>query len=101
VISTSDTEAIIKSDAPKRMVLKFLRDVSRDQMVEACEEAFAANAPASKRSGRAGYFSVTRSTDVMTMSVTGIPSCLPALRFGAASILSTVSMPVVTLPKTA
>ena len=39
-----------KSDAPKRMVLQFLRDVSRDQMVEACEEAFAANALASKSS---------------------------------------------------
>ena len=32
------------------MVLQFLRDVSRDQMLEACEEAVAANAPASKSS---------------------------------------------------
>jgi hypothetical protein len=47
---SSDAEAILKSDAPKRMVLQFLREVSREQMVEAYEEAFAANAPASKSS---------------------------------------------------
>jgi hypothetical protein len=45
---SSDAEAIIKADAPKRMVLHFLRPVSRDQMVEAYTEAFDNNAPGSR-----------------------------------------------------
>lgn len=45
---SSDAEAIIKADAPKRMVLHFLRSVSREQMVEAYTEAFDNNAPGSR-----------------------------------------------------
>jgi len=47
---SGDADAIIKADAPKRMVLQFLRDVSRDQMVEAYTEAFDNNAPSAKAS---------------------------------------------------
>ena len=47
---SGDADAIIKADAPKRMVLQFLRDVSRDQMVDAYTEAFDNNAPSAKAS---------------------------------------------------
>jgi hypothetical protein len=50
---SSDADAIIKADAPKRMVLHFLRSVSRDQMVDAYTEAFDANAPGSRTSLKA------------------------------------------------
>jgi hypothetical protein len=42
---SKDADAIIQADAPKRMVLHFLRSVSRDQMVDAYTEAFANNVP--------------------------------------------------------
>jgi len=47
---SSDADAIVKADAPKRMVLHFLRSVSRDQMVDAYTEAFDNNAPGSRTS---------------------------------------------------
>jgi hypothetical protein len=47
---SGDADAIIKADEPKRMTLQFLRDVSKDQMVEAYTEAFASNAPTAKAS---------------------------------------------------
>jgi hypothetical protein len=47
---SGDADAIIKADEPKRMNLQFLRDVSKDQMVEAYTEAFEGNAPAAKAS---------------------------------------------------
>lgn len=45
-----DANAILQSDEPKRMSLEFLRDVSKDQMVEAYTEAFDLNAPSAKAS---------------------------------------------------
>jgi hypothetical protein len=45
---SSDAQAILQSDEPKRMDLQFLRDVSKDQMVEAYTEAFDLNAPSAK-----------------------------------------------------
>ena len=50
VHKTADASAIIQSDEPKRMTLQFVRDVSRDQMVDAYTEAFESNAPAAKAS---------------------------------------------------
>jgi Chalcone isomerase-like len=47
---SSDANAIINNDAPKRMVLQFLRSVSKDQMVDAYTEAFDTNAAAAKAS---------------------------------------------------
>jgi Chalcone isomerase-like len=42
---TTDPAAIIQADAPKRVVLQFLYDPSRDQMVDAFKEGFEGNAP--------------------------------------------------------
>lgn len=42
---SSDPAAIIAADAPRRMVMHFLRDVGKDRLVEAWKEGFAANAP--------------------------------------------------------
>jgi hypothetical protein len=42
---SSDPNAILKQDAPKRVVMQFLRDLSRDQMVEAFTESFSNNSP--------------------------------------------------------
>ncbi len=42
---TTDPAAIIQADAPKRVVLQFLYEPSRDQMVDAFKEGFEGNAP--------------------------------------------------------
>jgi len=40
---SSDANAVIQSDASKRIVLQFVRDVSKDQMTEAFDESLKAN----------------------------------------------------------
>jgi hypothetical protein len=42
---TTDPAAIIQADAPKRVVLQFLYEPSREQMVDAFKEGFEGNAP--------------------------------------------------------
>lgn len=42
---SSDPQAILAADAPRRMVMRFLRDVGKDRLVEAWKEGFAANVP--------------------------------------------------------
>lgn len=47
---TGDANAIIQSDAPKRVVLQFIYgEVSREQMVEAFDEGFKNNAPSASK----------------------------------------------------
>jgi hypothetical protein len=40
---STDADAIIRSNAPKRVVMRFIRSVSRDQLVDAFTESFAKN----------------------------------------------------------
>ena len=42
---SSDANAILKSDSPKRLVMHFVRDVSKKQMTDAFQESFEANSP--------------------------------------------------------
>jgi Chalcone isomerase-like len=42
---SSDANAIIKSDAPKQIVMKFLHGASKSQMTDAFDEGFRDNAP--------------------------------------------------------
>ena len=42
---SSDANAIIKVDEPKRMIMQFLHDASRKQMTDAFEKSFKDNAP--------------------------------------------------------
>ena len=42
---TTDAAAIIQADTPKRVVLQFLYEPSREQMVDAFKEGFDGNAP--------------------------------------------------------
>jgi hypothetical protein len=42
---SSDADAIIKVDEPKRMIMQFLHDASRKQMTDAFEKSFKDNAP--------------------------------------------------------
>jgi len=42
---SADASAIIKADAPKRVVMHFMRDVSKNQMTDAYKEGFENNAP--------------------------------------------------------
>ncbi len=42
---SSDPAAILKSDAPKRLVMSFVRGVSKKQMADAFEESFTDNTP--------------------------------------------------------
>ena len=50
---SSDPSAIIKADAPKRIVMQFLRDVSKNQMADAFDESFNNNAPDAKKTMKA------------------------------------------------
>ncbi len=43
---STDPAAIITADAPKALVMQFVRDIDRSKLTEAYREAFAANAPA-------------------------------------------------------
>jgi chalcone isomerase-like protein len=45
VQKSSDAAAIIKADAPKQVVMQFVRSVTKDQMIEAFDESFKNNAP--------------------------------------------------------
>lgn len=45
---TSDPDAIIKSDAPKRIVMQFLHGASKSQMADAFNDSFNDNAPDAK-----------------------------------------------------
>jgi hypothetical protein len=42
---SSDSDAIIKAEAPKRIVMQFLRGVSKSQIAEAFGESFNSNTP--------------------------------------------------------
>ncbi|MGH9644024.1 MAG: chalcone isomerase family protein, partial [Terriglobales bacterium] len=46
---SSDAEGIIMADAPKRMVMQFVRGVSKKQVTEAFVDSFNENAPEAKR----------------------------------------------------
>ena len=45
---SSDADAIIKSDAPKRIVLQFTHTVTKNQMSDTFDESFTDNAPDAK-----------------------------------------------------
>jgi hypothetical protein len=42
---STDANAILKSDSPKKLVMHFVRDVSKKQMTDAFQESFEANSP--------------------------------------------------------
>ncbi len=42
---SSDANAILKADSPKRLVMHFVRDVSKNQMADAFQESFKNNSP--------------------------------------------------------
>jgi len=46
---SSDAEGIIMADAPKRLVMQFVRGVSRNQITDAFNESFHDNAPNAKK----------------------------------------------------
>ncbi|MFZ3214346.1 MAG: chalcone isomerase family protein [Terriglobales bacterium] len=50
---SSDPGAIIKADAPKRIVMQFLHGASKSQMADAFEESFNNNAPDAKQTMKA------------------------------------------------
>jgi hypothetical protein len=50
---SSDANAIIKSDAPKQIVMKFLHGASKSQMTDAFDEGFHDNAPDAAKSMKA------------------------------------------------
>jgi len=45
VQKSSDADAILRTDAPKRLVMQFVRSVSKEQITNAFEESFRDNAP--------------------------------------------------------
>ncbi len=46
---SQDADAILKADAPKRMVMHFMRDLSKAQLTEAFDEGFTNNSPESRK----------------------------------------------------
>ncbi|MGB0123888.1 MAG: chalcone isomerase family protein [Silvibacterium sp.] len=50
---SSDPNAIIKSDAPKQIVMKFLHAASKKQMADAFDESFNDNAPDAEKTMKA------------------------------------------------
>src|SRR5664279_1849845 len=50
---TSDPNAIMKSDSPKKIVMKFLHGASKSQMTDAFDEGFDNNAPDAKKTMKA------------------------------------------------
>lgn len=50
---SSDADAILKAEATRRIVLHFVRSVSRKQIVDAFDESFSANAPEARNSMKA------------------------------------------------
>jgi len=50
---SSDPSAIIKADATKRVVMQFLRGVSKSQMADAFDESFNNNTPDAKKTMKA------------------------------------------------
>lgn len=50
---SSDAAAILKADAPKRLVMHFVRDVSKKQMADAFDDSFTSNAPDARKTMKA------------------------------------------------
>ena len=50
---SSDAGAILKADAPKRIVMHFVHDASKNQMADAFDESFNNNAPDAKKTMKA------------------------------------------------
>lgn len=50
---SSDSNAILKDESPKRIVMHFVRDVSKNQIGEAFDDSFESNAPDVLRTSRA------------------------------------------------
>lgn len=50
---SSDPSAIIKSDSPKQIVMKFLHGASKSQMSDAFDESFSDNSPEAKKTMKA------------------------------------------------
>jgi len=50
---SSDANGIIKSDAPKQIVMKFLHGASQSQMSDAFDESFSDNSPEAKKTMKA------------------------------------------------
>ena len=42
---STDADAVLAADAPRRLVMQFLRDVEKEKMCEAWDEALANNTP--------------------------------------------------------
>lgn len=50
---STDANAILKADAPKRLVMQFVRDVSKKQMTDAFEDSFKDNSPEAAKTMKA------------------------------------------------
>jgi hypothetical protein len=50
---SSDASAILKADAPKRIVMQFLHGASKNQMADAFEESFTNNSPDAQKTMKA------------------------------------------------
>ncbi len=62
---SSDANAILKSDSPKRLVMHFVRDVSKKQMTDAFQESFNSNSPNEAKSMKADIDKLLAAVDDM------------------------------------
>lgn len=74
---SSDANAIIKSDAPKQIVMKFLHGASRSQMSDAFNEGFSDNSPEAQKTLKAQIDQLVGGLDAVktgdTMVFTYVP----------------------------
>src|SRR5215472_15308342 len=74
---SSDANAIIKADAPKQIVMKFLHGASKSQMTDAFNEGFSDNAPEAMKTMKAQIDQLVAGLDAVktgdTMVFTYVP----------------------------
>jgi len=74
---SSDANAIIKSDAPKQIVMKFLHGASKSQMSDAFDEGFSDNAPEAKKTMKAQIDQLLGGLDAVKTGDTMVFTCVP------------------------
>ncbi|MGB9234422.1 MAG: chalcone isomerase family protein [Terriglobales bacterium] len=76
---SADPGAILKADEPKRIVLQFMRSVSKNQMAEAFDESFRDNAPDAERTMKADIDRMLGALEPLKEGDQMIFTCVPGM----------------------
>jgi len=75
---SSDPDAIMKSDTTKRIVMQFVRGVSKSQMADAFEESFNNNAPDARKTMKADIDRLIGALEPVNVGDQMVFTCVPA-----------------------